>query len=195
MRIEDQGFAGYYDATIAPDASVGMGDFAEWLGFGPPPPRPEVPGSFVVEPDPPVAPPPAVPGGGGGLAMPARRAVVTTNDPAPDGDLRIRSGPGTSYDQIGGAEKGGTVGILGFSDDGAWANVVWPGGLRLSAASGWVAARFLVEIPASVDPVVPPHPGGLTPVVNKDDGGISTPLMVLAGVAIVGLGVYLLGGK
>lgn len=181
MRIEDQGFAGYYDATLTPNATVGMGDFASWLAAG---------GS--------------------------KFARVATNDPPPDGDLKIRSGPGTSYDQIGGAEKDGTVTILDLSDDGEWAQVAWAGGMRRPAATGWASTKFLLETDAPplfgppppalpgviIEPPVPgpvgpspAKPGGFRPASNTDEGGLSTPVMVLAGVAIVGLGVYLLAGK
>lgn len=178
MRIEDQGFGGYYDATLTPDSTVGMGDFAAWLGAG---------GS--------------------------RFATVATNDPPPDGDLKIRSGPGSSYAQIGGAEKDGTVTILDLSEDGEWAQIAWAGGMRRPAATGWAATRFLLEtnepplfgppppalpgvlIEPPIGPAPAPSPGGLKPASNKDDEGISTPVLVVAGVAIVGLGIYLLTGK
>lgn len=180
MRIEDQGFAGYYDATLTTDATVGMGDFASWLAAG---------GS--------------------------KFARVATNDPPPDGDLKIRSGPGTSYDQIGGAEKDGIVTILDLSDDGNWARIAWGGGVRRAPATGWAATRFLLETdePPPFGPPPPPalpgviieppsgpiapgpsKPGGLTPASTKEEG-IPTPVLALAGVAIVGLGIYLLTGK
>lgn len=178
MRIEDQGFAGYYDATLTPDATVGMGDLASWLAAG---------GS--------------------------KFARVATNDPPPDGDLKIRSGPGTSYDQIGGAEKDAIVTILDVSEDGSWARIAWGGGVRRAPATGWASTRFLLETdepppfgpppppalpgviiepPAPIGPA--PRPGNLKPASEKDEG-IPTPVLALAGVAIVGLGIYLLTGK
>lgn len=177
MRTEDQGFAGYYDATLAPDATVGMGDMTSWLGAGG-----------------------------------TRYAVVATNDPPPDGDLRLRAGPSTSFDQVGGAEKGGTVTILDVSDDGGWAQVAWAGGMRRPAATGWASTKFLLETneppafgppPPALPGAVPfgppnapaPGPDGPRPVVNKDEGGIPTLVLVVAGAAIVGLGIFLLAGK
>ncbi len=68
--------------------------------------------------------------GGGQLA------VVSTNDPAPSGDLVIRDAPDGT--QIGGAEKGGTVIVLdAISPSSAWAHIAWPGGSRLGPATGF----------------------------------------------------------
>jgi hypothetical protein len=140
----------------------------------------------------------------------ARYAVVTTNDAPPDGDLRIRTGPGTDYPPIGGAEKGGTVTVVGESSDGKWLEVSWAGGLRRPAANGWAYAAFLTPtdtppsplLPYAPPPATPPgvvieppeDPGNLNPA-SSTDGGTPKLLMVAAGVAVVGLGVYLLGSK
>jgi hypothetical protein len=63
-------------------------------------------------------------------------AVVTTNDPAPSGDLIIRDAPDGT--QIGGAEKGGSVLVLDAIDpSSAWAHIAWAGGTRLGPATGF----------------------------------------------------------
>jgi len=62
-------------------------------------------------------------------------AIVSTQDPAPSGDLIIRDAPDGT--QIGGAEKGGTVVVLDPLDDSAWAHIAWPGGSRLGPATGF----------------------------------------------------------
>lgn len=140
----------------------------------------------------------------------SKYATVSTNDPAPDGDLRIRSGPGTTFPQIGGAEKDGIVTVLDVSDDGEWVQVAWGGGLRRPAATGWAASRFLLETdtppnfgppPPAPGPIVfnptPPAPGPVKPVVDKPEEGDTTKtlLMVGAGVAVLAIGAVLLGGK
>lgn len=142
----------------------------------------------------------------------SKYAVVSTTDPAPDGDLRIRTGPGTSYPQVngnGGAEKDGIVTVLDVSDDGEWVKVAWGGGLRRPAATGWAASRFLLETdtpPAFGPPPAPapgpivfnPTPGPVKPVVDKpeDEGSTTkTVLLIGAGVAVLAIGAVLLGGK
>jgi hypothetical protein len=79
---------------------------------------------------------------GDGVAALGQRAVVTTNDPAPSGDLIIRSAASTSAPQIGGAEKNGTVTILDSSDP-VFARIQWGGGSRLPAATGFSKKQFL----------------------------------------------------
>ena len=88
------------------------------------------------------------------------KAVVTTNDPAPAGDLRIMSAPthGSGGAQVGGAEKAGKVDILTWNagtsaannktassgEEGViWSYVRWPGGSRLPAATGYVPQKYL----------------------------------------------------
>lgn len=73
-------------------------------------------------------------------AVVGQQAIVTTNDPAPSGDLIIRNRPGGT--QIGGAEKGGRVAIIQQVDD-TWAEVQWPGGSRHPAARGFARKAFL----------------------------------------------------
>lgn len=73
-----------------------------------------------------------------------QQAMVSTNDPAPQGDLIIRSGPSLNSPQVGGAEKGGLVTVL---DSGAvnadFTKVSWPGGNRLPAADGFAHTSAL----------------------------------------------------
>lgn len=77
-----------------------------------------------------------------GTAVAGQKAVVTTMQPAPSGDLIIRNAPNGS--QIGGAEKNGTV-IVIIPDvgDGIFAEIDWPGGNRLPAARGFAKKKFL----------------------------------------------------
>jgi hypothetical protein len=74
-------------------------------------------------------------------AVIGRKAVVTTNDPAPAGDLIVRSQPNPTATQIGGADKGGTVTII-REVDGTWAEVLWPGG-RHPKVQGFVRKAYL----------------------------------------------------
>lgn len=71
-------------------------------------------------------------------------AIVTTNDPPPSGDLIIRDGPSTTADQIGGAEKDGTVTVLTVLSNADFAKIHWNGGGRWPAVTGWVKKQFLV---------------------------------------------------
>jgi hypothetical protein len=81
------------------------------------------------------SPSPATPG------TSAEFRTVTTNDPAPAGDLRVFAAP-DGLQQIGGAEKGSTVELLGTN--GAFANINAnnPGG-RYPGVTGWVHAQFI----------------------------------------------------
>lgn len=110
----------------------------------PPPaaaPPPFVPG--VIPNAPQDAPPPAI--------AAAVLAKVTTNDPAPDGDLIMRDAPSESGTQVpgGGAEKDGIVQLINAnaSGDGVWAEINWPGGSRRPAAHGFAKAKFLAPLP------------------------------------------------
>ncbi len=69
------------------------------------------------------------------------RAIVTTNDPPPSGDLIVRDGPSTSAKQIGGADKDGEVTVLDTSDS-VFARISWSGG-RWPAVDGFVKKAFL----------------------------------------------------
>lgn len=103
-------------------------------------------------------------------------ARVVTNDPAPAGDLAIRTSPSDSAPQIagGGAEKDGIVAILDDSDP-TYAQVVWPGGARRPAGTGFAHKKFLSVLPGG-DPAAP----GAAPV---DSSGLSTGAMVAIGAA------------
>ena len=72
-----------------------------------------------------------------------KKAVVTTQDPAPSGDLIIRISPSPTAPQVagGGADKGGTVTII-RDVDATWAEVVWAGGRR-PAAQGFARKAYL----------------------------------------------------
>lgn len=78
-----------------------------------------------------------------------RTAVVTTNDPPPSGDLIIRSSPSGTAQQIGGAEKNGTVTILDASDP-TWAKVSWSGGSRWPAVTGYARKAYLRDSSGAV---------------------------------------------
>lgn len=80
-----------------------------------------------------------------------QQARVTTQDPAPAGDLIIRSAPDPSAAQLGGAEKDGVVTIVNqnASPDGVWSQIVWPGGSRLPPAAGFARSAFLSALPPS----------------------------------------------
>lgn len=69
-------------------------------------------------------------------------AIVTTNDPAPAGDLLIRSQPNSTASAVGTAEKGGTVTII-RDVDATWAEVLWPGGTRYPKAQGFTRKAYL----------------------------------------------------
>ena len=111
----------------------------------------------------PVAPAPAaipsLPGGLPGGFTPALdlitsavpRMRVTTNDPAPSGDLFIVSAPGQAGTPGVGAEKNGLVDVLNpipvpGSDGNLWLNVRWNGGSRLGPVTGFAKAKFLVPV-------------------------------------------------
>lgn len=72
---------------------------------------------------------------------------VTTSDPAPAGDLIVRSGPNMASGQIGGAQKNEAVTVLnpnaGSSDGFQWAQISYGGGERWGAITGYVKAKYL----------------------------------------------------
>ncbi len=77
-----------------------------------------------------------------GVAVQGQKAIVTTNDPAPSGDLIIRSAPSATAGQIGGAEKNGTVTVLD-SSDATFAKIQWSGGPRWPACTGFARKAYL----------------------------------------------------
>lgn len=98
------------------------------------PPTPTAPAAVVI-PIPTIEPIPGIPA----VAQPDM-AMVTTNDPAPAGDLIIRDKPNGT--QIGGAEKNGLVQVLDWGSDG-WSKIAWGGGARRPAATGWAHTAYL----------------------------------------------------
>jgi hypothetical protein len=72
-----------------------------------------------------------------------QRAIVTTQDASPSGDLMIRIAPSPTAPTIegGGADKGGTVTIV-RDVDATWAEVIWAGGNR-PAGRGFARKAFL----------------------------------------------------
>lgn len=80
----------------------------------------------------------------------APRAMVTTNDPAPLGDLKVLSAPNATAGQIGGAPKGGIVTVMNMNASPEFAEIIWGGGFgfpahtRYPGVRGFVKKRFLV---------------------------------------------------
>lgn len=93
----------------------------------------------------PVPAAPAAPVVPAGPSLPAQFMKVTTNDPAPSGDLALRDAPSNSANVIGAAEKDSVVTVKGVSPDGQFVQVeaLNPAGRRPSA-TGWGHAAFLV---------------------------------------------------
>jgi hypothetical protein len=85
-------------------------------------------------------------GGGSGTPIPAgQTATVTTSDPAPSGDLIIRSQPSDTAPQTGGAEKNGVVTIVNWDASPTYAQIQWPGGSRLPPANGFAHKAYLTQ--------------------------------------------------
>lgn len=82
-------------------------------------------------------------GSGPTPAAAGKRGIVTTNDPAPSGDLIIRTAPNQTAPQIpgGGADKGGTVTII-RDVDSVWTEIDWGGGRR-PAGRGFAKKQFI----------------------------------------------------
>lgn len=78
-------------------------------------------------------------------------ARVTTSDPAPSGDLVIRTSPSESAAQVpgGGAEKDATVTII-RDVDGTFSEIFWRGGNRRPFAQGFAKRKFLTILPNPV---------------------------------------------
>lgn len=131
-----------------------------------------------------------------GPSLPAGSyAVVTTNDPAPSGDLIIRESPSATAPQVvntltgardGGAEKNGTVKVLNWnaSADGVWAQIAWQGGSRRGPATGYARKAYLK--PSATAPATPgvptlptaPVSAGQTAVVTTNDPAPSGDLII-----------------
>jgi hypothetical protein len=133
-------------------------------GPGPAPPLPWVP-----PPVPDIIPPPV---------LQPLFAIVTTSDPPPMGDLKIRSGPGTSYSQTGGAAKNSTVAVLNWNADGnnQWSQITSTqgGAGGWGPGTGYVMQQYLrataqPPIPNMPDILpfpTPPEPGPFPPDVT-----------------------------
>ncbi|MDI9548292.1 MAG: SH3 domain-containing protein [Chloroflexota bacterium] len=55
--------------------------------------------------------------------------------------LRVRQGPGESFEQIGSIREGETYDVLGMSSDGAWIQVAVE---ELEGGSGWVSTELVI---------------------------------------------------
>ena len=55
--------------------------------------------------------------------------------------LRVRQGPGESFEQIGSIREGGTYDVLGMSSDGAWIQVAVE---EIEGGSGWVSTELVI---------------------------------------------------
>jgi LPXTG-motif cell wall-anchored protein len=100
-------------------------------------------------------------------------ATVTTNDPAPAGDLKVHSAPNASAPQIGGADKGAVVEVV--TEPGlppGWGKVGTFASARNAAVVGYASLAYLTPIagtgrdipqPAVVVPGTPVVP--VVPVV------------------------------
>ena len=87
---------------------------------------------------------------------------ATTENPT----VRVRSGPHTSYEQIGFLLPGQEVPILGRTPGGDWLKIVYPG---VPGNAGWVFAPLIVLPPDATLPIVGPPPTptpAVTPTVN-----------------------------
>lgn len=121
-----------------------------------PPPSPVEPPPFVppvpIPVTPPVTPPspPPVPG--------IKYAKVTTRDPAPAGDLTVRSGPSSTASPLGAADKDSTVVVLNWEASPTYAQVQTTGGRNLPV-TGYAAKAYLTLSAAPPTPAMPNLPG------------------------------------
>jgi uncharacterized protein YraI len=104
-----------------------------------------------------VAPEPSLP------TPTATASPTPTRPPGVEGvttvDLNLRAGPGTDYDNVGLLEKGGSLEILGQTDDGTWYR-----GRTLDGTIVWVAARYIaLQAEADGIPTVSPADLPATP--------------------------------
>ena len=89
-------------------------------------------------------------------------AIVASVD-YPDGCLRIRSGPSTSFPKVGCAPLGSRLELTGIWSQSGWAQVAGP-------VPGWVTAS---QISSSIKP-----PGTQRPVVIHSGPTVTTPVIV-----------------
>jgi hypothetical protein len=86
----------------------------------------------------------------------APQAQCTPQATVVSGPARLRSGPGTNYDELGLVPQNVTVPIIGRNADSSWYQVVYSG------ATGWISASLLAPSCTQGVPVVnvpPPSPG------------------------------------
>lgn len=137
-------------------------------------PTPVIPIIPPIPPSPVPIPPPS---------LTPQWAVVTTNDPPPTGDLKVFSST-SDANQIGGAEKNGTVAVLVWNADGAnkYARIAWSGGSRWPAVTGYAHQAYLkpAAAPAIVPPALPSIPNipipslpGVLPTPVAPSGGVT----------------------
>jgi len=104
---------------------------------------------------------PEPPGNGNGNGEPPGNG---NGEPPPTGtkwyrvtafSLNVRSGPGTSYEDIGSLPQGEVVKALEYSADNSWIKILRPS----DNLTGWCYAAYLEETTAPPDDGEPPGPG------------------------------------
>lgn len=111
------------------------------------PAAPALPGGFTPSPD-------LITSAAQAAAALLPKMRVTTNDPAPSGDIFIVAAPGMPGTPGVGAEKNGLVDVLNpvpiaGPDGNLWLNVRWNGGVRLKPVTGFAKAKFLTPVPST----------------------------------------------
>lgn len=139
-----------------------------------PEPYPQPPSPFPIPPPVPVPPP----------VLEPQFARVTTNDPPPDGDLKIRNAPSATARQTGGAAKDSVVAVLQWNADGnnLWSRIISTSGGKGGwlPGTGFVPQRFLKPasapgpIPAPPDILPFPPPPGPTPGPTVQQARVTT---------------------
>jgi uncharacterized protein YraI len=102
---------------------------------------------------------PPSPDEGSSSAPPAAPAGVTATATT---TVRVRSGPGTDFEQVGSVDVGATVPVLGKNPAGDWLYI------EANGVRGW-AAGFLFRIQGDLNTV---------PVVDQNGGGAAVPTAV-----------------
>jgi uncharacterized membrane protein len=70
-------------------------------------------------------------------ALAQSTGIYAVKDVAADDSLNVRTGPGAKFQDVGDIAPDGRVRVIGFSDDGKWAEIPW------AEDTAWVSARFL----------------------------------------------------
>lgn len=97
----------------------------------------------------------------GALAQTA--GIYAVKDVAANDALNVRSGASVHYEDIGDIAHDGQIRVIGFSNDGKWAEIPW--GLK----TGWVSTRFLRLVQAEPDAIpVVLQCGGTEPFWSAD---------------------------